>query len=289
MSIVATPMVDAAPPNLVEQPTMHTDPATGHTLAFPADTAQVTRKPGKGIQEQPQPLEMAANAMKVAAVVSHPRLGFMDHVCSLYGALVPLRISLHFGSGAYWGQCMERVMMKAIEEQKPDAILTLDYDTMFTMKDVGRLVHLMANNPSVDAIAALQSHRHEALPLMTILDKDRKPMKSIGMDYFMSDLSRISTAHFGLTLLRVKSLLETPHPWFKAEPNSKGLWEEGRMDDDIFFWFNWEKAGKNLYLANRVVIGHLELMVRWPGRDFRVMYQHPNDYRKDGPPIEAWQ
>jgi hypothetical protein len=213
----------------------------------------------------------------------------MDPVTALSAMLMKLRLNVHFGSGAFWGQCLERVMLESIEKDKPDAILTLDYGTIFCPEDVGRLAWLLANNPSVDAIASIQSHRKEALPLMTILDENQKPIKQIGQEYFMSDLSRVSTAHFGLTLIRAKSLLETPHPWFLGVPNKDGLWGENRMDEDIYFWKNWEKAGKNLYLANRVVIGHLDMMVRWPGRDFRVVYQHPQDYREQGKPLEAWQ
>ncbi|HUX02003.1 MAG TPA: hypothetical protein VMY35_13590 [Phycisphaerae bacterium] len=237
----------------------------------------------------PSPNPAKPPPIKIAACMSVPRLGFMDNFFTTFQALLPLGIPIHKGTGAFWGQCLERVMLEGIKKNNPDAILTIDYDTIFKAEDVGRLAYMLSAHPEIDAIAAVQSHRYEPLPLMTIRDKDYRPMREVPYDYFFTDLSRVSTAHFGLTLIRVSSLLKMRHPWFKAEPAPDGSWSDGRIDDDIYFWNKWGECGHAVYLANRVVIGHMELMIRWPGRQFRVIYQHPNDYFKTGPPIEAWQ
>ena len=61
------------------------------------------------------------------------------------------------------------------------------------------------------------------------------------------------------------------------------------VDDDIYFWRQWEKAGKTLYNANRVVVGHLELMIKWPGRDLNTFHQRVADFWRDGPPKGTWR
>jgi hypothetical protein len=67
----------------------------------------------------------------VSAVMSVPRLGFMDNFFAAFEALPPLRIKLRRYTGAFWSQCIERVIEETIAQDKPDAILTLDYDTVF--------------------------------------------------------------------------------------------------------------------------------------------------------------
>jgi hypothetical protein len=42
----------------------------------------------------------------------------------------------------------------------------------------------------------------------------------------------------------------------------------------------WERAGNSLHLANRVAIGHAELMVRWPDINLNVHYQAMTDYQQ---------
>jgi hypothetical protein len=49
--------------------------------------------------------------------------------------------------GAYWGQCLERGFETLIEEDAPDAILAIDYDTIFTTQNVQTLTRLMLLHP----------------------------------------------------------------------------------------------------------------------------------------------
>jgi hypothetical protein len=41
--------------------------------------------------------------------------------------------------------------------------------------------------------------------------------------------------------------------------------------------------------ANRVVVGHLQLMVTWPDKELKPIYQHPVDFREHGRPDNAWK
>jgi hypothetical protein len=57
--------------------------------------------------------------ISVSAVMSMPRLAFTDNMFSAIEALPPLGVKLRKHTGAYWSQCIERVIEEAIEEDKP--------------------------------------------------------------------------------------------------------------------------------------------------------------------------
>jgi hypothetical protein len=102
-------------------------------------------------------------------------------------------------------------------------------------------------------------------------------------------LKQVPTAHFGLTLIRADKLRALPKPWFHSVPSPAGDWNDGHVDEDIEFWRKWGRAGNSLYLANRVAIGHAELMVRWPGEDLQVRFQSMTDFQTKGVPDEVWK
>jgi SAM-dependent methyltransferase len=226
--------------------------------------------------------------ISVSAAMSVPRLGFMDNFFAAFEALPPLRISLRRYTGAFWGQCIERVLEETIEQDEPDAILTLDYDSVFSKRDVSMLMQLMCCHPEADAIAAVQSGRGNLGALFTMRGADGKNIPGAPTATFAGDLTKVSTAHFGLTLIRTEKLKALPKPWFHDKPAPDGSWNEGRTDADINFWRQWETAGNSLFIANRVPIGHMELMVKWPGRDLSVVHQDIGDWRANGKFSEAW-
>lgn len=226
--------------------------------------------------------------IKVSAAMSVPRLGFMDNFGCCIDALLPLGIKLRRQGGAFWGQALTNCLERILEEDAPDAILTLDYDTVFTKGNVAHLMQLMMVHPEADAIAALQSSRHLPTALFTKKGDDGKPLGRLDTDLMSDDLMRISTAHFGLTLIRADKLRDLPKPWFHAAPDPDGGWHDGHIDDDINFWVQWEKVGNSLYLANRVPIGHIEVMARWPGKDLQAVFQPVREFNENGPPAGIW-
>jgi len=229
-----------------------------------------------------------SSSFNVKAVMSVPRLGFMDnHFCAM-DAFVPLRMELLKVTGAYWGQQLERGIQTQIDKGA-DAVLTLDYDTVFKKDDVVELIRLMYENPEVDAIVPIQVGRKGKTALMTVRTKSGARMEQVKREYFEGDLSPIATGHFGLTLLRTSSLLKMPHPWFHASPNRDGQWYDGRVDADIAFWHKFRETGLRAYCANRVVLGHLELMCPWPTENMGTMYQCPDDFWDVGKPAEVWK
>lgn len=227
--------------------------------------------------------------MNVAAAMSVPRLGFMDNFFCSFEALLPLKIPMRKHTGAFWGQCLERCIDEWLEEGK-DWILTIDYDTVYTRQHVEELLRLARDHPEADAIAPIQASRTRNNMLMTVKDPESgKPMSQIPREFTDAELMKISTAHFGLTLIKAEKLRAMARPLFMGVPGDEGRWDKTRTDDDVYFWREWENAGNTLYLANRIPVGHAELMIRWPDADLKPVYQHPSAFYADGLPENVWQ
>lgn len=232
------------------------------------------------------------NEIGVSAVMSVPRLGFMDNMFASVEALPSLNVKLRRCTGAYWGQCLERAMEESIRDDAPDTVLTIDYDSVFLRSDVATMMQIMCCHPEIDALAAVQAGRGNINGrLFTIRGDDGTNVAGVLSDTFDGDVTQVSTAHFGLTLIRSDKLATLPKPWFHDVPAPDGSWGPGRIDADINFWRKWEAAGNSLYLANRVPIGHLELTVLWPaarGDDTKPLTQPVGEWRESGRPEGSW-
>ena len=234
----------------------------------------------------PAPLTVS---MKVASVMSVSRLGFTDNMTCACEALFPLRIPLINVQGAFWGQCLERGMQQLIDGGV-EVLLTMDYDTAFKKKDVEDLLRLMHFNPDVTAIVPIQRGRGNLPVLISMKSITGQIRKDVPLtELQQNDTVQIATGHFGLSVFRVKDLLDVPHPWYWNQPNADGQWGPGRVDADIYFWKQLEKCGKKVLLANRVVVGHLELKINWPDKDLQAIYQTPGDYHDKGKPENVWK
>ena len=261
------------------------DGTASGAISAPAGVATVSAVPA--VASAPASTVDLGN-LKIAACISVPRLGFQDHFLSCIEGFNGLRVKLRKVTGAYWGHCLELAMTEALREEKPELLLTLDYDTIFKADDLHSMIRVMLAHPEIDALAPVQSARSWASALFTIRGPDGKYVADLTSTDFRGDARKVSTAHFGLTLFRASKFDGLPHPWFQDIPASDGMWGEGCVDDDIGFWRLWERCGRNLHLANRVAVGHAELMVRWPGANMGAIYQDITDWSKNGKPKEAW-
>ncbi|HEG43238.1 MAG TPA: DUF1698 domain-containing protein [Phycisphaerales bacterium] len=226
--------------------------------------------------------------LKVAAVMSVPRLGFMDNMMCASEAFFAMRIPMLCVQGAFWGQCLERGMQQLIDSNV-DIILTVDYDTLFKKEDAEAVIRLMYENPDVTAIVPVHRGRGDFPVLMSMKSKSGQVRKDVPLTELAGETTKIATGHFGLTAIRVKDLMDIPHPWFQGQPNKDGMWGPGRVDDDIYFWHILEEYKKTVLLANHVTVGHLELKANWPDESMQPIYQTPGDFHDKGKPKNVWK
>jgi len=239
-----------------------------------------------------RPADVAAQVkmapVKVAAVMSVPRLGFQDNASSIFESMMGLNIPLTSVQGAFWGQCLERGIQQVIDEGA-DLIVAIDYDTVFTKEDLQAMLQLMLEHPEATALVPIHMGRQKHQALLTVKGRSGAVIENVPLKEFSGPTTKIATGHFGLTILRASELLKVPHPWFLGQPNTDGMWGPGRIDDDIYFWKHIEKHGKTVLSANRVVLGHLELLITWPDKVGRAIHQVPADFHKQGKPETVWK
>ena len=227
--------------------------------------------------------------VKVAAVMSTPRLGFTDNFFCVSSALAPHGIAPIKVTGAFWGQCLQRAMETVIDTH--DVILTIDYDTVFTSKTVEALLALLMYS-GYDAIAPLQTKREANAVMFALPGVKPEDKTTVEAEFFTKVVQPVETAHFGLTFLRTAAIKKMPKPWFMAQANDQGEFSGGHTDEDIFFWKQFAKSGNKLGLATNISVGHAELMITWPSRTVEggKVQQHTTEFWNGGrvPPENAW-
>lgn len=209
--------------------------------------------------------------VKIAAYMTLPRYEAVASRSIAETALRKLGIGLATSQGVFWGQCMQRMFNDAIE-QGVDWILALDSDSLFNEQHVSDLFDQFGQHPEADAMAALQCRRGKKFPLLTIGNGQEAKLETL--DPFL-----VTTAHFGLTLIRVDSLKDVEKPWFYSQPDEDGEYGDNRLDDDIWFWHQWRLAGKKIYVAPSVSIGHLEETVAVFDDDLQPKHEYIAEWR----------
>lgn len=232
----------------------------------------------------------------VHAVITLPRLAFTDNMFALMSAILPLGIRISRSSGVYWHQCIT-ILLEEVIAAGYEYALTVDYDSVFDIHDVRKLVDLMLAHPEADAIAAVQVRRDGDNVLITKRTPNGEPVAEVDEREFAGDLFEVDTAHFGLTIFRCARFARVERPWLIPIPDENGRWSDqriidgrvvgGRVDADIEFWHRWRAAGNTVYLANRVPIGHLQRIVTWPSPSLTAYHQLIHDWERYGKPAEG--
>lgn len=207
--------------------------------------------------------------IKIKGVMSVPRICWTDGGSAIDHCLRPFNIHCERFNGVFWGQCMQRAFVHAVEEGV-DWLLTFDYDSMPTAEHLDHMLGVFGEHPEIDSLAALQMRRGQDFPLLTRageteVEIDGSPIK-------------VHTAHFGMTLFRVESLKKVAKPWFVSKPDENGDWGDDRLDDDIWFWHQWRKAGNTVYVDPQASIGHLEIMVSEFNERMEPQHIHIGDW-----------
>lgn len=223
-----------------------------------------------------------------ALVMSLPRLGFQETTACMMASVNGIGLPnshVILRQGVFWGQTMTAAIRQTLALPNVKYIYTVDYDSVFTAAQMMELYYLAEDYPEADAICGTQVGRDRDTVLMTIRGSDGKNKPGVLRSEVESDLLKVNTAHFGLTILRAEKFATLKKPWFLHHPDENGEWEEGRIDEDIHFWRNWEACGNTVYQANNVRLGHMQQMITWPNDELQPVHQYLGDYRKHGPPV----
>lgn len=213
---------------------------------------------------------MSSKDIKVSAVMTSGRYEAVFARNMIEAALRSLGIGLITSQGVFYGQCMQR-MFEDVINIGADFILTIDGDSIFKAEHVKRLLNIIVQEQQIDALASLQLRRgvpdvlgyHEG---KTSIDWNGYPVE-------------VTSAHFGLTVIRVDKLKAVKKPYFFCKPDENGEWSEKRVDSDVWFWQQWKEAGNSLYLDPGCRVGHLEEMVATFGEDLTPMHVYPGDWQ----------
>lgn len=230
----------------------------------------------------------------IRAVESCPRLGFNTQFSAVSNVMIEMGIPYAMRQGSIWHIELCKVMEDQLADPNCKYILTVDYDSVFEKSDVFWLYRLMQAYPNIDALVPVQSKRCSQGALFN-KKVNGEYQKAISMSEFGGQATKIFSGHFGLTMFRADALRSFPRPWMIGVPHKEtGKWEDdedwtkSKIDPDIHFWHNWEKAKKTVYLANQVRIGHIEETIVWPsGHDFSPVYQNTKDFHANGRPAEV--
>jgi hypothetical protein len=235
--------------------------------------------------------------VKIAGIISVPRLGFMDNYYCSIQAFTQHGIPLVKGTGAFWDQTMSRLLTEASKEESENTfVVTMDYDSVFEPECISRLVSA-ALVSGYDAVAPLQCKRDDQKLMFTPTGMGGQSGEiTLPAEWWEKPVQPADSAHFGLTVIRCDALRRMPKPWFLGVPNEDGGWEDlpetktPRVDPDIYFWRKWKECGNTLAISPQVSIGHCELVITWPDQRLKAIHQYPTHYWNDGGrrPPEAW-
>jgi hypothetical protein len=208
--------------------------------------------------------------VKVTAIMTAPRYEATWARNIIEAALKDAGIPFVVSGGVFYGQCMQRMLEDAIEAGVEVAV-TIDFDSIFTGEDVTTLIsHLMADD-EISALASLQSRRGMPYPLFTAGDSTQIEFDGTPME--------VTTAHFGLTALRLSDVSRMEKPWFHQKPSPDGTWTNGtKVDSDIWFWKRLRDSGYKVFIDPTVSIGHLEEVVAYFDENGVHRYIYPNEW-----------
>jgi hypothetical protein len=198
--------------------------------------------------------------IKIVGLMTVGRCGLTHPLLRITSAFAKVGIAIKSMGGVFYGASMQTMLEECIRDGVDIAVVA-DWDSFFTAEQIRQIVENAINDDSIDALAALQSRRGAANPLLSI-DTGCAPVGTALEIKFEGKPLQVRTAHFGLTVIKLNKLKEVEKPWFWGQPSeSTKSWDDGRMDDDIWFWRQWEKAGNSVFVDSSVSIGHMEEMI----------------------------
>ncbi len=258
-------------------------PGTGAELAPDPEPITSTRIPRVATADGSENNKLHFKFPRFAVIMTTPRMTFSDNTYCLLNFLLRVPADYTKVSGVYWDQCLERGIEMHLK-QGVEWILTVDYDTMFTVETFIQLASLINDHPEIDALAPLQLHRDDAAMLFARPEPGRDGNFGCSLRELEAELVEARSAHFGFTFIKRSALERMKKPWFHSIPGPDGSWNDGRMDADMAFWQHFREAGNKLFVAAHVPVGHAQLVSTWPDQAMRPIYQYIPDFLEKGPP-----
>lgn len=234
-----------------------------------------------------KPLDEHKYCANTCAILSCPRFGPTLHFRSVSNGFGRARVPYSVGIGAYWWQELSKQLEEVIAKPEMEFVFTADYDSVFSYGDVLELWRLIRAHSEADAIIPMQAKRGGGDVLVGMDDAEGKARTKVYKAEFQRHLTQVNRGHFGLTIFRADTLRHHPRPWMTPVPGDNGRWDDSGVHCDINFWHRWQAEGRKLFLANHVVIGHLEEVVSWPRLEDKAMYQSMKGYIDNGIPAEV--
>lgn len=219
------------------------------------------------------------NELNIIAMMSVPRVGWIETFNCLNKAAFDLGFPLYTMQGVFWGHCMEKGMEDIIKKKQYKYILTVDYDSVFDSDDIRKLYNIIDADPTMDAICPYQVMRERNILIKTDDEEEVAATKKDGV-------FDVQTGHFGLSLVRISSLIGIPRPLFHSIPDNNGGWSELSVCDDIYFWNQFRQYSRRVCMTEDVRIGHLQLLITWPMIK-GAMHQYVRAYHAHGRPEET--
>jgi hypothetical protein len=224
----------------------------------------------------------------VVGVMTSGRLAFSVTQHLLYMHCAELGIPVGFMFGGAWEQKVTQLAENAIAAGAK-YILFFDGDGAWDIDDIRVLYRYITTEQidgrPLDAVFPVQADRNGDAPLC--FNWAAKNVFQQNYDY-SPDLTRVLHGHFGLTFVRVEALQAITKPWFHGQPGEDGSWNKvpGKMDADTYFWLRFANADRVVGQANKVVLGHMELGIRWQRPD-GVSAQSLTDFVSYGKPSDC--
>ena len=62
------------------------------------------------------------------------------------------------------------------------------------------------------------------------------------------------------------------------QPDDNGQWGEEKIDSDVWFWLQWQKAGNNVFIDPDCRLGHVEEMVVMYDGNYEPTHMYPKEW-----------
>lgn len=177
--------------------------------------------------EDRRALHSSRQFRNVLAIISCPRLGYLDFFRSLQtlaGTGIRYRTSTHPNWAYGLADLFEQALHESSEDPRITHVLTLDYDTLFDRRSLEAMLDLSSHYPN-DVLYASQA---------------------------MRGAPRNLPPHFGFTLFPIgllRPFAEKFHDLFIHDPHP-----------DVSFW----KQSALPTRRTKILVGHLDSLVAWP-------------------------